>query len=118
MTRVLGDHALRPFGVIATPEITTHNLEHSPSSSSSSSSPSSSSRDPALLLLATDGIFEVIGNDDAIHFLTAAATSADFEAGADLQALVDAAKVKWQGGLPLDVRRDDIAVAVAKIDFS
>ena len=93
MTRAMGDHALRPFGVISTPEITTHTI------------------DPSIdrvLFLATDGIFEVLNNQDSIDFLGE-------EPCKNLVKLVDAAKAKWQNGLPMECRRDDIAVALASI---
>jgi serine/threonine protein phosphatase PrpC len=74
MSRALGDGVAHTAGVSSTPDITRHSL----------------TPDDALLILASDGIWEFISNDEAVAMAAAAATPS-----AAASALATAAAARW-----------------------
>ena len=90
MTRSLGDRWFRPVGVIGEPEVARHGM----------------SADDVALIAATDGVWDVLGLDDAARVVRATAT-----AQAAAQALVDAA-------LAAGTRDNVTAVVVRLADFA
>ncbi|GAB4817484.1 hypothetical protein N2152v2_004530 [Parachlorella kessleri] len=119
VSRAFGDLHLASAGVVPTPDITVHPCSAASSSSSSSSSSADvgaaragataealAGRPRELLVVGTDGLWDMVGNEEAVLL---AAEAGHPEAGA--QALMETAKARWaasQGG----ERRDDITVTV------
>ena len=97
MSRSLGDHAVRPVGVIADPVITSHPLIP---------------RDE-FLVLATDGVWEFVTSQDAID-LVARHLDAGDGASRACQGLIEEAAARWhehEGDY-----RDDITALVVTFD--
>ena len=110
MTRALGDAVMARAGVIPTPEITHFDLAKDLEGYDCNSGNTCTIR----IVIGSDGIFDVLKNEDA---------NAQFsESGTSLQQgcedLVTEARRKWKGGLPLDVRIDDTSVAVISFQYS
>ncbi len=110
MTRALGDSVMARAGVIPTPEVTQLCLSEEVQSEGGNESYR------CLLLLASDGIFDVMSNEDAIHFLDKTIANTETLDNA-CSGLVQEARDKWQAGLPLDVRIDDTSAVVTSFDF-
>ena len=94
MARSIGDHAVAPVGVIAEPVVTSHEIQE----------------DDDFLILATDGVWEFIDSDEAVHIvgehLKDGATKA-------CQKLIEVAASKWheeEGNY-----RDDITALVVRL---
>jgi hypothetical protein len=110
MTRALGDSVMTRAGVIPTPEITHLDLAKELEGYDYGSGSTCTVR----IVIGSDGIFDVLKNEDA---------NAQFsESGTSLRQgcedLVNEARRKWKGGLPLDVRIDDTSVAVISFQYS
>ena len=105
MTRALGDAVMKRAGVIPTPKITHFDLNEKLGKSNNGNQ--------VYIILASDGIYDVMGNTETIEFLHRQIQSKlSLDEGCAL--LVKEARRKWQGGLPLDVRIDDCtAVAMS-----
>eukprot|EP00439_Symbiodinium_sp_Y106_P002006 s2293_g1.t1 len=95
MSRALGDLVLRPFGVIATPEVS-----------------AASGTRAGFLLLVTDGISDVFSNDDAAQLVCdhLAEEAGDFTGACSK--LVETARDRWQADLPIEVRIDDASAVL------
>ena len=95
MARSIGDHAVKGVGVIAEPEVLTHEV------------------DPAadkFLLLASDGVWEFITSDEAVRIVDAHLKRG---VAAACQALIEQAASRWR-----DVEgdyRDDITALVIRL---
>ena len=93
MARSIGDHAVKPVGVIADPVVTSHKL----------------SDDDELLIIATDGVWEFITSEDAVD-LVGRHLDAGEGASRACQCLIEEAAAKWhehEGDY-----RDDITAVV------
>ncbi len=110
MTRALGDSVMARAGVIPTPEVTQLHL------SDQVQSEGGNELYRCLVLLASDGIFDVMSNEDAIHFLDDTITDTSTLDDA-CSGLVQEARDKWQAGLPLDVKIDDTSAVVTSFNF-
>ena len=110
MTRCLGNLVMKRAGVICKPEITTMNVDEILSQRSLNGNNYSS-----LILLGTDGIFDVISNDDAISFL-----DKEFRTTGDLQscsdALVSETTKRWLADLPFEVKVDDTTCVLIRFE--
>lgn len=131
VARAFGDRLLAAAGVVPTPDLAvlprcpkaqraqqqrrggSLSAGSAPSGSGASGSPSSSGAGPAapqpeeVLVVASDGLWEVVGNDEAVAL---AADGGSPEAGA--AALLDLALARWAaryGG----AHQDDVTLAVA-----
>eukprot|EP00558_Chaetoceros_sp_UNC1202_P004077 CAMPEP_0197244296 /NCGR_PEP_ID=MMETSP1429-20130617/9466_1 /TAXON_ID=49237 /ORGANISM="Chaetoceros sp., Strain UNC1202" /LENGTH=108 /DNA_ID=CAMNT_0042704641 /DNA_START=111 /DNA_END=437 /DNA_ORIENTATION=+ len=100
MTRALGDSVMTRANVIPTPEISHVHIRGEMGGRPAS----------CILLVASDGIFDVMSNDEAIDLAhkTLSSSSSLTEA---CSVLVQEARRKWRGGLPMEVRIDDTTVA-------
>ncbi|XP_063946731.1 probable protein phosphatase 2C 72 isoform X2 [Daucus carota subsp. sativus] len=87
MSRAFGDFMLKNHGVISTPEVTCHRLTFS----------------DQFLVLATDGVWDVLSNNEVVSIIWAAKS----EDAA--KAVVDAATAAWEHKYPTS-RRDDCTV--------
>ncbi|KAL0791415.1 hypothetical protein Bca101_007661 [Brassica carinata] len=88
MSRALGDFALKSYGVIATPQVSTHQI----------TSPDQ------FLLLASDGVWDVLSNEE----VAVVVMKSENEAGA-ANAVTEAAANAWRQKYPT-VKVDDISV--------
>eukprot|EP00929_Paragymnodinium_shiwhaense_P093712 TRINITY_DN53949_c0_g2_i1.p1 TRINITY_DN53949_c0_g2~~TRINITY_DN53949_c0_g2_i1.p1 ORF type:complete len:395 (+),score=20.00 TRINITY_DN53949_c0_g2_i1:292-1476(+) len=103
MTRVLGDLALHPFGVICEPEVIAIEVQAAPGSQRSLGG-------SAFILLTSDGVTDVFSGDEAIQFVgDVLATTGSFQEAAC--ALVEAARARWKGD-QWDVYIDDATAVV------
>nr|GLL16344.1 probable protein phosphatase 2C 72 [Ipomoea trifida] len=87
MSRAFGDFLLKYHGIISTPEVSYHNL----------------SPNDHFLVLATDGVWDVLSNDEVISIVCSA-----YEYGEEMaaKAVVKAAVDAWKRRFP-NSRRDD-----------
>mmetsp|Transcript_7448 Transcript_7448/g.20721 ORF Transcript_7448/g.20721 Transcript_7448/m.20721 type:complete len:169 (+) Transcript_7448:1318-1824(+) len=93
MGRSIGDHAVKPVGVIAEPEITTHELTD----------------EDEFMIIATDGVWEFITSEEAVE-IVARHLDAGEGASRACQCLIEEAAGKWH-----DIEgeyRDDITALV------
>ena len=90
MSRSLGDMQVHPF-LIPTPEVSTRLLDAS----------------DQMLILATDGVWDVMDNDEAVSVGTSA------KPGVACLAIVEACAKRWDTSMP--GRRDDITVVVVDL---
>ncbi|XP_027181272.1 probable protein phosphatase 2C 72 [Coffea eugenioides] len=88
MSRAFGDFALKNHGIIAIPEVSYHRL----------------SQKDQFLVLATDGVWDVLSNDQVTSLVSSAASE---EAAA--KAVVDASIAAWKQKFP-NSKRDDCTV--------
>lgn len=107
MARAFGDLQLSRAGVVPTPDIAVFPRTAPTASSSSSSSPSAPARPADILVVATDGLWEQLTNQEAVQIAGAAGSA---EAAA--HSLLDAAVARWEAQYG-EKHRDDITVAVA-----
>jgi len=96
MSRSIGDHLVKPVGVIAKPVVTKYEIQDK----------------DEFMILATDGVWEFLESIDAVKIVAGYIESGD---GAEkaCQALIEAAAVKWhefEGDY-----RDDITVLVIQL---
>mmetsp|Transcript_24060 Transcript_24060/g.58902 ORF Transcript_24060/g.58902 Transcript_24060/m.58902 type:complete len:137 (+) Transcript_24060:526-936(+) len=94
MARSLGDHAVKPIGVIAEPVVTIHDVRP----------------EDDFVILATDGVWEFISSDEAVQLVARNLASGATKA---CQALIEAAAAKWhdeEGDY-----RDDITALVVRL---
>ncbi|KAL8101602.1 putative protein phosphatase 2C 72 [Apium graveolens] len=87
MSRAFGDFILKNHGVISTPHVTSHRLTFS----------------DQFLVLATDGVWDVLSNNEVVSIIWTAKSE---EAA---KAVVDAASAAWKHKYPAS-RRDDCTV--------
>ena len=90
MSRSLGDMQVHPY-LIPTPEVSTRLIDDK----------------DKVLILATDGVWDVMDNDEAV---AGATSQRPAKACADI---VDACAKRWDGGMP--GRRDDITTVVVDL---
>eukprot|EP00559_Dactyliosolen_fragilissimus_P005051 CAMPEP_0184869844 /NCGR_PEP_ID=MMETSP0580-20130426/35536_1 /TAXON_ID=1118495 /ORGANISM="Dactyliosolen fragilissimus" /LENGTH=583 /DNA_ID=CAMNT_0027371601 /DNA_START=104 /DNA_END=1855 /DNA_ORIENTATION=+ len=96
MSRSLGDYAVKTVGVISTPVVTFHKLQ---------------SNDD-FLILATDGVWEFISSEEAVHLVHAHLVKGEGSSKA-CQSLIEAAAARWheyEGDY-----RDDITAIVIQL---
>lgn len=107
MTRALGDAVMKRAGVVHEPETTV--LE---------------TRSPVAIVAATDGVWDVVPNADAVATVAARwLRDDDDDGGADpgerarraADDLARYARERWQNDLPLEVAADDIACVVVLV---
>jgi serine/threonine protein phosphatase PrpC len=94
MARSIGDHAVTPVGVIAEPEVTTHEV----------------TEDDDFFIIATDGVWEFLSSEEAVRIV---AEHLHEGATAACQALIEEAAAKWheeEGNY-----RDDITALVVRL---
>jgi len=96
MARSLGDHAVKPIGVVAEPVVTKHELRDQ----------------DEFMIIATDGVWEFLSSQEAVDIVSKDLNSPE---GSSLacQHLIEAAAAKWhqhEGDY-----RDDITAIVIKI---
>jgi len=94
MARSIGDHAVKPIGVIAEPVVSFHDVNENDS----------------FLILATDGVWEFISSAEAVEIV---ATNLHKGATKACQILIEAAAAKWhdeEGDY-----RDDITALVIRL---
>uniref|UniRef100_A0A7R9ZIN9 PPM-type phosphatase domain-containing protein n=1 Tax=Craspedostauros australis TaxID=1486917 RepID=A0A7R9ZIN9_9STRA len=94
MARSIGDHAVKPIGVIAEPVVTQHKIHP----------------DDEFMILATDGVWEFISSEEAVKVV-----SDNMHLGATkaCQCLIEAAAARWhdeEGDY-----RDDITALVIRL---
>jgi serine/threonine protein phosphatase PrpC len=103
MARSIGDHAVKDVGVIAEPVVTVHEVKE----------------EDEFLILATDGVWEFIGSEDAVKIVSKHLYCKDGEddgekcASKACEALIKAAMAKWheyEGDY-----RDDITAIVVRL---
>mmetsp|Transcript_5828 Transcript_5828/g.19580 ORF Transcript_5828/g.19580 Transcript_5828/m.19580 type:complete len:482 (-) Transcript_5828:163-1608(-) len=95
MSRSIGDHAVKDYGVIAEPEITEHDI----------------SGDDAFLIMATDGVWEFITSQEAVA-IVAEHIDAPGEGAVDAcRRLIETAAGRWQDNEG-DYRDDITAIVV------
>ena len=90
MSRSLGDMQVHPF-LIPTPEVSTRLLDDK----------------DQMLILATDGVWDVMDNDEAVGAGTSSRPSQA------CHAIVEACAKRWDGQMP--GRRDDITVVIVDL---
>jgi serine/threonine protein phosphatase PrpC len=94
MARSIGDHAVKPVGVIAEPVVTSHAI----------------TKDDDFVILASDGVWEFISSEEAVEIVGAHLSKGASKA---CQALIEAAANKWhqeEGDY-----RDDITALVIRL---
>lgn len=110
MTRCLGNVAMHRAGVIHTPVITTINIDKFASKYNRTGEDYS-----CLILLGTDGIFDVLSNEKVLDIV-----KNEFQKTGNLQSSSDSLVVestkRWQAGLPFEVKVDDTTCAVLRFD--
>ena len=124
MTRALGDAVMLRAGVLSTPEVTCFDLnEDIPVRMQAQEQ----DREYAYALdgiihsvricIGSDGIFDVLKNEEANTYL-----HGQIQSGKSLEEsckmLVEEARRKWKGGLPLDVRIDDTSVVALTFNYA
>ena len=124
MTRALGDAVMLRAGVLSTPEVTCFDLnEDIPVRMQAQGQ----DREYAYALdgiihsvricIGSDGIFDVLKNEEANTYL-----HGQIQSGKSLEEscnmLVEEARRKWKGGLPLDVRIDDTSVVALTFNYA
>lgn len=103
MSRSLGDGVLRPFGVICEPEVSTWSSEFLASWD--------------FLLLTSDGVGDVFTGDEAVAFVGACLEGDRGSLQHAAEALVTAARERWQADLPMEVRIDDATAVVVPLSW-
>ena len=94
MARSIGDHAVKPVGVIAEPVVTSHTI----------------TKDDDFVILASDGVWEFISSEEAVEIVGA---HLPMGASKACQALIEAAANRWheeEGDY-----RDDITALVIRL---
>lgn len=151
MTRALGDSVMSPAGILPTPQVTrldyrtamfhaatatkttksTTNITTITTNNNKITTVHDNTIQKVRILIATDGIFDVMTNEEAVEILcsqldgnekdnqqssssSSLAVSSSLE-DACLHLLMHARK-KWQNDLLLDVRVDDATVVVLEFD--
>jgi serine/threonine protein phosphatase PrpC len=101
MARSIGDHAVKDVGVIAEPVVTVHEI----------------SEEDEFVILASDGVWEFLDNEDAVRIVSECLYDSDEDAevcaSAACEALIKAAMEKWhesEGDY-----RDDITAIVVRL---
>ena len=106
MTRALGNGVMKGAGVICDPEIrAAQDLEL----------PSQCSQTKKFTLLATDGVWDVMTNDEAASIVGTSVTAATPPAeGAKLalESLTRECQARWQAGVPIEQDVDDITAVL------
>ena len=104
MTRALGDSVMERAGVIPTPEVTKVSLKPLLQENGS----------VGFVVLATDGIFDVLTNEEVMEII---AEHEILPVSDACCSLVRQAQKKWQAGLPMDVRIDDATAVILKFRY-
>ncbi|KAL2940214.1 putative protein phosphatase 2C 38 [Bienertia sinuspersici] len=86
MSRCFGDFVMKHYGIISTPVITHHHI----------------TSDDLFILLATDGVWDVLTNEEVASIVS----SAEHEEMA-AKAVVEAAVAAWKTKIPFFDKRDD-----------
>jgi len=103
MTRALGDSVMTRASIIPTPEVTKLDLRDELDAESE--------RANGLIVLGSDGIFDVMSDKDVIDSLSNSLRDS-FSLDSSCSVLVEEARRRWQNGLPLEVRIDDTTSVV------
>ena len=103
MTRALGDSVMTRASIIPTPEVTKLDLRDELDAESESAN--------GLIVLGSDGIFDVMSDKDVIDSLSNSLRDS-FSLDSSCSVLVEEARRRWQNGLPLEVRIDDTTSVV------
>jgi len=108
MTRALGDSVMKRAGVIPTPEVTCFDLNDELDELNANFL--------LTILMGSDGIFDVMSNEVAnAFFQDTIDNGSSLEDGCSQ--LVEEARRKWQGGLPVEVRIDDATIAALTFNY-
>lgn len=94
MARSLGDHAVKPVGVVADPVVTSYDL----------------TEEDEFMIIATDGVWEFVSSEEAIA-IVAGHLDAGEGASRACQCLIEAAAAKWHD-FEGDYRDDITALVV------
>eukprot|EP00557_Chaetoceros_sp_GSL56_P001322 CAMPEP_0176495098 /NCGR_PEP_ID=MMETSP0200_2-20121128/10466_1 /TAXON_ID=947934 /ORGANISM="Chaetoceros sp., Strain GSL56" /LENGTH=263 /DNA_ID=CAMNT_0017892935 /DNA_START=31 /DNA_END=822 /DNA_ORIENTATION=+ len=154
MTRALGDSVMSPAGILPTPQVTRLDYRtamfHAASATNTTKSTTNitttttnnnnndkittvhdNTKQKVRILIATDGIFDVMTNEEAVEILCSqldgnekdnqqSSSSSSLAVSSSLEDaclhLVMHARKKWQNDLLLDVRVDDATVVVLEFD--
>ncbi len=100
MTRALGDAVMTRAGILHVPTLSTLDLNDLDGFESG--------RCEVRIIIGSDGIFDVLKNEEANLQLNGSSDSLQLRC----ERLVHEARKKWQSGLPMDVRIDDTSAAV------
>jgi serine/threonine protein phosphatase PrpC len=98
MTRALGDAVMLRAGVVPVPQISIRDLEK---------------KNDSIIVLGSDGIFDVLPNDLVIsHVQDAVRNGTMLDKAAE--ELTRLAEEKWSDGLPIDVKSDDMTCVILR----
>mmetsp|Transcript_9989 Transcript_9989/g.11619 ORF Transcript_9989/g.11619 Transcript_9989/m.11619 type:complete len:386 (-) Transcript_9989:27-1184(-) len=119
MTRSLGNIVMKRAGVIPTPETTKFNFrkELLVNESMYRGQNEENIHGPLFIILATDGIFDVLSNENVLDFVGESCKQQRGILQSASDSLVELAREKWQGGLPMDVRIDDTTCVLLRIEI-
>jgi protein phosphatase PTC2/3 len=94
MARSIGDHAVKPIGVIAEPVVTFHNLQP----------------EDDFVILATDGVWEFLTSTEAVQIVAGTLSSGSTKA---CRSLIEAAAARWHD--EEGEYRDDITAIIIRL---
>lgn len=113
MTRALGDSVMMRAGVLPTPVVTEFHLQKE---CAKVLEESANENFRIRIIIASDGIFDVMKNEEVNDFLGACIQrGCTLEKGCEL--LVEEARTRWQAGLSLEVRIDDATVVAFEFEY-
>lgn len=113
MTRALGDSVMMRAGVLPTPVVTKFQLRNE---CKKFLEDSVNQKFRIRIIIASDGIFDVMKNEEVNDFLHACIQrGCPLEEGCEL--LVEEARARWQAGLSLEVRIDDATVVAFEFEY-
>jgi serine/threonine protein phosphatase PrpC len=104
MTRSLGNSVMKRANILSTPIITTYKIREDDDSPCEGE---------CIIVAGTDGIFDVLSNEEVIHLL---AIDSDGEEDVCNNLILEA-RNHWQQDLPMEVRIDDTSCAVISFSF-
>jgi len=118
MTRALGDAVMLRAGVIPSPIVDCFQIIFEKDSEKKNNR-----KCGMVVVLGSDGIFDVMKNEEVIDYAVKSMTTGnDMNDSLDIskinaaaESIAKEAKQRWQGGLPLEVKSDDITCAVIVI---
>ena len=114
MSRSIGDLLAKRMGVVSTPICTKHKIKRN---------------DDFFIVIASDGVWDVMENDDVVNFVECFRRKCKMEPDGDdlvtpnnsciAQLLAEEARIRWFSIVAEeDVKIDDISVLVAEMNFS
>lgn len=117
MTRCLGNVVMKRAGVIHTPDIAVIDINEVIEQFQSNSSAFSSTSCIGIIVLGTDGIFDVLTNEEVINLIDKM-----YSKMGNLQEVSDAlaieAKNQWLAGLPVEVKVDDTTCVLIRFEIA